>query len=339
CPSTVTDIDGNIYSTVKIGKQCWMQENLKVTHYPNGSPIAYVTDSTAWVKLKNNNTDGAYCYYDNNTNSEYGALYTYAAAIASNWERDKSKGQGICPDGWHLPSDEEWKILKGTVDTKYGVGHNVWDSIGWQGYDAGNFLKSAYGWDNNKNGNNQSGFSGIPGGLRSSNGGFFGIGYLGNWWTSTKFNDGQGWRIRFGTGYKMNRNHYGMSHGYSIRCIKNLQTLKNEGYTETNNNERVACEFPESLYGEWYVNTLWNYSIRKYNGGTRIRTGNKFYYFDSCEQINKDQIIVYAKKDNEEYTFFFHVINNVTMKAKRVKGHKEAWTNEKLSLHTKRLRK
>ncbi|PID95338.1 MAG: hypothetical protein CSA95_00230 [Bacteroidetes bacterium] len=104
-------MDGNVYSTVVIGSQCWMQENLKVTHYPNGDAIPYTPDGAAWIALRSNNTDDAYCYYGNNVNSEYGALYTYAAAIGDNWERDNAEGQGICPEGWHLPTDEEWTVL------------------------------------------------------------------------------------------------------------------------------------------------------------------------------------------------------------------------------------
>lgn len=113
CPGapTVTDIDGNVYNTVLIGDQCWMKENLKVTHYPNSDEIPYITDNNAWAALGDNNTDDAYCYYNNNSSSEYGALYTYSAAIADNWQRDNADGQGICPDGWHLPTDAEWTVL------------------------------------------------------------------------------------------------------------------------------------------------------------------------------------------------------------------------------------
>jgi len=113
---TVKDIDGNVYKTVKIGDQVWMAEDLRVTHYPNGEPIPHVTDSSDWVALSQTNTDDAYCFFNNDEHTVYGALYTYAAAIADNWQRDNDVfnaegGQGICPDGWHLPTAAEWDIL------------------------------------------------------------------------------------------------------------------------------------------------------------------------------------------------------------------------------------
>ena len=74
CPPTVTDVDGNVYNTTLIGEQCWMAENLKVTHYPNGDVIPHVTGGNAWANLDDNNTDDAYLFYDNNTTSEFCAL-------------------------------------------------------------------------------------------------------------------------------------------------------------------------------------------------------------------------------------------------------------------------
>ncbi|MBT5269507.1 MAG: hypothetical protein HOL70_08685, partial [Candidatus Marinimicrobia bacterium] len=99
---TVTDIDGNVYETVKIGDQIWMAENLKVTHYRDGSAITQVTDNTAWSNLSTE----AYCIYDNNASNEvdtYGALYNWYAV---------SDGRNIAPEGWHVPTDAEWKELE-----------------------------------------------------------------------------------------------------------------------------------------------------------------------------------------------------------------------------------
>ena len=98
CPPTVTDYDGNVYQTVLIGDQCWMMENLKVTHYRNGDPIPHVTDGEIWSGL----TSGAYCHYDNDEGnvSTYGRLYNWYAVEDS---------RNIAPDGWHVPTDTEWK--------------------------------------------------------------------------------------------------------------------------------------------------------------------------------------------------------------------------------------
>ena len=114
---TCKDYDTNDYTSVTIGNQVWMAENLKATHYPNGTAIPYVTDNTAWGNLGDNNTDDAYCYYNNNAGGEagtYGALYTWAAAMGDNAvssSTNPSGVQGACPAGWHLPSDAEWTEL------------------------------------------------------------------------------------------------------------------------------------------------------------------------------------------------------------------------------------
>jgi len=94
------DYDGNAYPTFQIGPQVWMAENLRVTHYSNGDPIPNVTDDGTWSGL----TSGAYCWYDNNqsANEKYGTIY--------NWYTvDDSRG--LCPDGWHVPTHDEWTTL------------------------------------------------------------------------------------------------------------------------------------------------------------------------------------------------------------------------------------
>jgi len=98
---TVTDIDGNVYQTIKIGDQWWMAENLKVTHYRNSDPIPHVTDGGTWSYL----FTGAYCEYDNNPANVaiYGRLYNWYAVGDS---------RNIAPEGWHVPSDDEWKQLE-----------------------------------------------------------------------------------------------------------------------------------------------------------------------------------------------------------------------------------
>jgi uncharacterized protein (TIGR02145 family) len=99
--NTVKDIDGNVYRTVTIGTQVWMAEDLKTTHYNDGTPIPYVTDHTEWANLKS----GAYCWKwsDNNDESDkniYGAFY--------NWYATAEK---LCPVGWHVPTDKDWETL------------------------------------------------------------------------------------------------------------------------------------------------------------------------------------------------------------------------------------
>lgn len=147
---TVTDIDGNVYQTIKIGNQWWMAENLKVTHYRNGNAIPNVTSYFSWRDL----SSGAYCAYNNdNGNADaYGMIYNwYWYAV------DDSRN--IAPIGWHVPTDEEWKEL----EMYLGLSQTEADDTGYRGTDEGDKLKATTGWYNNGNGTNESGFTALPG--------------------------------------------------------------------------------------------------------------------------------------------------------------------------------
>ena len=209
------DADANNYPVVKIGSQTWMAENLKVTHYPDGTDIPLVTDKTEWYNLGANNTDDAYCYYNNNANGEkdiYGALYTYAAAIGDDWTKDNNENQGVCPDGWHLPSDAEWTTL-----TDYLGGTSV----------AGGKMKETgtTHWKNpNTAADNSSGFTALPGGFRSGDNGLFNsVGEYGVWWSSTESYASLIAYIRYlgydRTGVTRTEGDLKDS-GYSVRCIR-----------------------------------------------------------------------------------------------------------------------
>lgn len=175
------DIDGNAYSTIKIGDQWWMAENLKVTHYRNGDAIPNVTDYTEWNSL----STGAYCNYNNDVNKvdTYGCLYNwYAVNDSSN----------IAPEGWHLPTDEEWKQL----EMYLGMSQADADSTGWRGTDEGDKLKetgTAHWKSPNTGATNESGFSALPGGYRGILGVFYGVGYNALFWSSTEFYSFTAW--------------------------------------------------------------------------------------------------------------------------------------------------
>ena len=207
--SACTDIDDNNYSTVVIGSQVWMAEDLRTTHYPNGDPIPNITDNTDWENLDNTNIDDAYCFQDNNSNSEYGALYTYASAIADNWERDNNPGQGVCPDGWHLPDNDEWEILRDFLGGEYSAGGKMKET-------------TTIHWDEpNAGADNSSGFTALPGGQRTDGGTFMQIGYMAWWWMSTEANSSAAFCFCLEADYPdagiTNRM---KSRGYSVRCIK-----------------------------------------------------------------------------------------------------------------------
>jgi len=193
----VRDYDGNYYNTIKIGNQIWMAENLKVTHYPDGTVIPLVTNTTTWENLGVN--DDAYCYYENSTDSaaKYGALYTYVAAT------------NACPTGWHLPTDVEWTDLKNYI--------NIFHSG-----NEGTALKSTSGWNSSGNGTDDYGFTALPGGYRDgSNGVFNDVGNNGYWWSSTSvgFNDAY-YRYLMYNQPLVYRISGDRSYGFSVRCVK-----------------------------------------------------------------------------------------------------------------------
>jgi uncharacterized protein (TIGR02145 family) len=130
--------------------------------------------------------------------------------------------QGICPQGWHLPTDEDWKVLEGAVDGQYGIGDPMWDFYMYRGFDAGTNLKTTSGWYENGSGTDPFGFSGLPGGLRTSTGAFYSVGGYGHWWTSTERSDGDtAWGC--GLGYDspaVHRYYFSQGYGYSVRCLR-----------------------------------------------------------------------------------------------------------------------
>lgn len=211
--TSVMDYDGNVYDIVEIGNQVWMAENLKTTHYADGTPITLVTDNTEWASLGDNNTDYAYCYYDNDVNIQYGALYTWAAAMNgdSSSEYNPSRVQGVCPDDWHIPSDEEWLELI--------------DFISAEGYSGqeGTVLKSTTGWHSDENGTDIYGFNALPGGYRDNSNGSFLNGYYlsGHWWSSTELGSEEAHNIiLYNTTSWVSRTYNFKSYGLSVRCLR-----------------------------------------------------------------------------------------------------------------------
>ena len=207
---TLTDIDGNVYKTVKIGNQWWMAENLKATHYRNGVAIPNITSSTEWESL----STGAYCAYSNNESYAdiYGYLYNWYA-VASSYQ--------IAPSGWHVPTDEDWKILEQYL----GMSGTEANDTGWRGTDEGGKLKeagSAHWYGSNNGATNEVGFCALPGGYRSNYGGYFNSRtYSAYFWSSTEVFDNSAWRRDLYYNYSyMNRNYYYKWNGFSIRLVK-----------------------------------------------------------------------------------------------------------------------
>jgi uncharacterized protein (TIGR02145 family) len=214
-PYLVFDIDSIIFKIDKwqpltIGTQVWMLKNLIVDNYRNGDSIPEVRDNAVWTNLKT----GAWCYYDNSDSigKIYGKLYNWYAVDDS---------RGLAPEGWHVPSDGEWKEM----EMYLGMTQTEVDIYEWRGTNEGGKLKEAgtLHWATpNRGASNESGFSALPGGVRSS---YYGKFYLvegnGGWWSATEYNATVAWHRGLHY-YHLNiyRHDNDKVYGFSVRCIK-----------------------------------------------------------------------------------------------------------------------
>ncbi|MFO7613283.1 MAG: FISUMP domain-containing protein [Bacteroidales bacterium] len=209
CPGTPTvEYEGQVYNTIQIFSQCWLKENLNVGVMIPGT-----------MEQSNNGTMEKYCYYNQpDSCTKYGGLYQWWEIMQYTTQQG---ARGICPPDWHLPTDEEWKVLEGAVDSQYGIGDDAWYDDWYRGYDAGTNLKTTSGWYGNGNGTDLFGFSGLPGGGRYYDGHFFNVGVYGFWWTSTELNFDSAWhrRLTYDTP-EVYRYYSGKHRGFSARCLR-----------------------------------------------------------------------------------------------------------------------
>jgi len=199
------------YKTVDIGNQVWMAENLKIKHYRNGDPIPNVTSGSEWDKL----STGARCSYNNNENNAYtyGYLYNWFA-ITDNRE--------IAPDGWHVPTDREWKYL----EINLGMNQLKVDILGLRGTNEGSKLAGRIDlWDDGSlKGNtafSESGFSGLPGGFRYPGGKFDRLGNRGYFWSASAYDTGLAWwrHLDFNRSDAV-RGYFSKLSGLSVRLVR-----------------------------------------------------------------------------------------------------------------------
>ncbi|MBO4614102.1 MAG: fibrobacter succinogenes major paralogous domain-containing protein [Bacteroidales bacterium] len=217
CGMSVTDYDGNTYGTVQIGNQCWMAQNLKTTHFADGTYIATgtTTSSTTAYRYNPNN--------DSNNVSTYGYLYNWPAAMhdASSSSTNTSNVQGVCPNGWHLPSDAEWtqltdylsshneylcdpstiKIAKSLASTTYWNSSNVTCTVGYHPAE-----------------NNSSGFGALPAGYYSN--GYYEFSGNANFWSSTRSGDYAYYRALYYNSASIGRSYGNNNIGFSVRCVR-----------------------------------------------------------------------------------------------------------------------
>ncbi len=217
--TTVSDVDGNTYSTVKIGTQTWMVGNLRVTKYNDGTAIPNVTDANTWAGL----TSGAYCWYehDQNNKAKYGALYNWHAVNSGK----------LAPKGWHVPSDEEWTTLEtylanngynydGTsnnTDVRAKIAKALADKNGWK---AGNNIGSV-GTSDFDAFRNKSGFTAVPGGFCTDLGAFVFVTEYAVFWSHSEENPNCAWYRDLTCNAPMVDKAYGFKkNGFSVRCVK-----------------------------------------------------------------------------------------------------------------------
>ncbi len=207
CGDAFTDSrDGKSYETVQIGNQCWMAENLNIGTMINGNQ-----------SMSNDGIIEKYCQYNDTSNcATYGGLYQWNEMMEYT---STESSQGICPSGWHVPSDDEWKILEGTVDSQYPVGDPIWNTTNFRGFDVGKNLRSTTGWYQNS-GTDLYGFNALPGGARYS--GYFNyLNYETYIWTSSEYDSGSAWDrgLKY-FGGKVSRDAWPKTYGFSVRCVK-----------------------------------------------------------------------------------------------------------------------
>lgn len=236
CPGTPTvDYEGQIYNTIQILSQCWLKKDLNV-----GQMIQ------DYEEMTDNGIIEKYCYNNSpDSCAKYGGLYQWNETMQYTMQEAT---QGICPPGWHIPTDEEWKILEGAVDSLYRIGDPEWEKTGdFRGIDAGKNLKAQSGWLNGGNGTDEYGFSAFPGGGRGSGGGFSSLFYWGNWWSSS---------AEYGLGISRSRYIYyewdviGRGSGYypdggfNVRCLRDeihIPAVKLT-FTAVNNTSYVSLD-------------------------------------------------------------------------------------------------
>jgi uncharacterized protein (TIGR02145 family) len=199
CSSSIT-FDSHTYALVAIGTQCWFAENLRSDNYRNGEPIPGNLSSSEWAST----VSGAQAVYNNDLGSlaNYGRLYNWYAVNDS---------RGLCPSGFHVPSDGDWM----TLEMALGMTSSDANSLGWRGTDQGTQMKMLT-WG----GTNSSGFSAFPGGSRDfGNGNFYWQGERGYWWSSSP--DGNdAWSRTLTEVPNVYRSTDFTRHGISVRCVR-----------------------------------------------------------------------------------------------------------------------
>lgn len=210
---TVTDIDGNQYTSITIGKQIWTIEDLRTTKFNDGEAITHASEVSVWAGL---NSPG-YCFYNNDASTGiiYGALYNWFAV---------SSGK-LAPKGWHVPTDSEWMQLREFL---------ILNGYNWDGTKDGNKIAKAMAstskWAADDNDgtvgndlsiNNRSGFTALPSGCRNDLGAYFDLHFYNYWWSATEANTFNAYRYYLGFNHSdLSSSSYFKQYGFSIRLVR-----------------------------------------------------------------------------------------------------------------------
>ena len=199
------------FDSIKIGNQEWMTRNLDVDRFRNGDLIPHIKSNEEWKKAVENGQP-AWCYYDNDPENgkKYGKLYNWYAV---------NDTRGLAPEGWHVPSDDEWTSLVDFLGGEFIAGHKMKSIDGWdEWWDRDENIK-------NGNGDNSSGFNVLPGGYRNYSGSFGNIRSNSFFWSATEFDNSSAWlRYLFNShGFLIRYNflNFNKSVGASVRCLRN----------------------------------------------------------------------------------------------------------------------
>ncbi|TVQ15198.1 MAG: hypothetical protein EA361_06305 [Bacteroidetes bacterium] len=239
-PGTVTDVDGNVYSTVQIGYQEWMAENLRVSRYNNGTPIPTGLNDSQWSQA----TSGAYAVHppdgldgldtDDEVMIAYGAYYNWYAVNHNN-------AQAICPVGWRVSTHEDWSQLTDyIIENHTGV---VFETAG-DALKTCRQINSPIGgdcdtqehprWEENAQyfGRDFYGFGAVPAGRRFTNGQYYELGNYGYWWTADEENENLAkHRVMYYDAGFVFDNHINKKNGFAVRCVRDAEIIEPEGYT------------------------------------------------------------------------------------------------------------
>ena len=252
---SVKDHQNNWYNVVQIGNQCWMKENMRAITEPNGGTIVLNADSTS------NTTPMAY----SSNVAKYGYLYNFAAAM--NIDDDATDfsypHRGICPEGWHIPSSEEWTILTAEAGVGINEGTGAGKLVGGNNWNAANYSTASYPGSYGYAKRDSTGFSALPAGYGDENG-VKEVGYEAGFWSSTPNENTGAYRWSLYIYEYIDKKTDGRSYGHSVRCVRDEET--HTAMSVTTDSANLVATIEARLHG----------NVTNMGGRTSVKVGFKY---------------------------------------------------------------